>query len=112
MLQGAHADPSADPRQRKENPMELLAGILIGALMGSAAAAMMRVESSRGIYLHAMLGTVGAAIGGLALYLLFPASWAQLEDALIVWCVAGASGVLGVATVANVLDLAFDLETS
>ena len=53
-------------RPRKENPMELLAGILIGALMGSAAAAMMRVGSSRGIYLHAMLGVVGAGIGGAA----------------------------------------------
>lgn len=92
--------------------MELLAGILIGALMGSAAAAMMRVESSRGIYLHALLGTVGAAMGGIALCLMFPASWAQLQDELMVWCVAGAAGVLGLATVANVLELALDLETS
>ena len=92
--------------------MELLAGILIGALMGSAAAAMMRVDSSRGIYLHAMLGIVGAAIGGAALCLLFPASWAQLQDEFLVWSVAGAAGVLGLATVANVLELALDLETS
>ena len=92
--------------------MELLAGILIGALMGSAAAAMMRVESSRGIYLHAMLGTLGAAMGGIALCLMFPASWAQLRDEFLVWCVAGAAGVLGLATVANVLELALDLETS
>ena len=92
--------------------MELLAGILIGALMGSAAAAMMRVESSRGIYLHAMLGTLGAAMGGIALCVMFPASWAQLRDEFMVWCVAGAAGVLGLATVANVLELALDLETS
>lgn len=90
--------------------MELLAGILIGALMGSAAAAMMRVDSSRGIYLHAMLGTIGALMGGVALSLLFPGSWAQLQDEFLVWCVAGAAGVLGLATVANVLELALDLE--
>lgn len=92
--------------------MELLAGILIGAIMGSAAAAMMRVDSTRGIYLHAMLGTVGALMGGVALSLLFPGSWAQLRDELLVWCVAGAAGVLGLATIANVLELALDLETS
>ena len=92
--------------------MELLAGILIGALMGSAAAAMMGVESSRGIYLHAMLGTLGAAMGGIFLGLMFPASWAQLRDEFLVWCVAGAAGAFGLATVANVLELAFDLETS
>jgi len=92
--------------------MELLAGILIGALMGSAAAAMMRVDSSRGIYLHAMLGVVGAALGGLALALLLPGSWAQVQDEFLVWCVAGAAGVLGLATVANVLELALDLESS
>lgn len=92
--------------------MELLAGILIGGLMGSVAAAMMRVESSRGIYLHAMLGVVGAALGGAFLFLLFPGSWAQVEDEFLVWCVAGAAGVLGLATVANVLELALDLETS
>lgn len=92
--------------------MELLAGILIGALMGSAAAAMMRVESSRGICLHAMLGTLGAAMGGIALCVMFPASWAQLPDEFMIWCVAGAAGVLGLATVANVLELALDLETS
>lgn len=92
--------------------MELLAGILIGAIMGSAAAAMMRVDSSRGIYLHAMLGTVGALIGGVALTLLFPGTWAQLRDEFLVWCVAGSAGVLALATVANVLELALDLETS
>jgi uncharacterized membrane protein YeaQ/YmgE (transglycosylase-associated protein family) len=92
--------------------MELLAGILIGAIMGSAAAAMMRVDSSRGIYLHAMLGTVGALIGGVALTLLFPGTWAELRDEFLVWCVAGAAGLLALATVANVLELALDLETS
>jgi uncharacterized membrane protein YeaQ/YmgE (transglycosylase-associated protein family) len=100
------------PVRRKENPMELLAGILIGALMGSAAAAMMRVDSSRGIYLHAMLGVVGAVLGGLALSLLFPGSWTQVQDEFLEWCVAGAAGVLGLATVANVLELALDLESS
>ena len=92
--------------------MELLAGILIGALMGSAAAAMMRVDSSRGIYLHAMLGIVGAVVGGVALCILFPGSWSELQDEFVVWCVAGAAGVIGLATVANVLELALDLETS
>jgi uncharacterized membrane protein YeaQ/YmgE (transglycosylase-associated protein family) len=92
--------------------MELLAGIFIGALMGSVAAAMMRVESTRGLCLHAVLGMIGAVVGGLALRLLWPASWAQVADELIVWCVAGAAGVLGLATLANVLDLALDLETS
>ena len=92
--------------------MELLAGILIGADMGSAAAAMMRVDSSRGIYLHAILGTVGALMGAVALRLLFPGSWAQLEDEVLVWCVAGAAGILVLATVVNVLELALDLETS
>ena len=92
--------------------MELLAGILIGALMGSAAAAMMRVDSSRGIYLHAMLGVAGAALGGVALSLMFPGSWAQIRDEFLVWSVAGAAGVLALATVANVLELALDLETS
>lgn len=92
--------------------MELLAGILIGAVMGSVAAAMMRVESSRGIYLHAILGTVGALMGAVALRLLFPGSWAQLEDEFLVWCVAGAAGILVLATVVNVLELALDLETS
>ncbi|MFC5496334.1 GlsB/YeaQ/YmgE family stress response membrane protein [Caenimonas terrae] len=92
--------------------MELLAGILIGALMGSAAAAMMRVQSSRGVYLHAMLGVVGAAIGGVALSLLFPGSWSEIQDDFLVWCVTGAAGVLALATVANVLELALDLETS
>ncbi len=92
--------------------MELLAGILIGAIMGSAAAAMMRVDSSRGIYLHAMLGTVGALVGGVALTLLFPGTWAQLREDFLVWCVAGAAGLLALATVANVLELALDLETS
>lgn len=92
--------------------MELLAGILTGALMGSTAAAMMRVDSSRGIYLHALLGIVGAAVGGIALYVLFPGSWGQLQDEFMVWSVAGAAGVLGLATVANVLELALDLETS
>ena len=92
--------------------MELHAGILIGALMGSAAAAMMRVGSSRGIYLHAMLGVVGAGIGGAALCLLFPGTWSDLQDEFVVWCVAGAAGVLGLATVANVLELALDLEPS
>jgi len=92
--------------------MELLAGMLIGALMGSAAAAMMRVDTSRGIYLHALLGVVGAAIGVLALTAVFPASWAQLQDEFIVWCVAGAAGLLGLATIANVLELALDLEAS
>ena len=92
--------------------MELLAGILIGALMGSAAAAMMRVDSSRGIYLHVMLGIVGAAVGGAALSLLVPASWAQFQDEFLVWSLAGAAGVLGLATVGNVLELALDLETS
>lgn len=92
--------------------MVLLAGILIGAIMGSAAAAMMRVDSSPGIYLHAVLGTVGALMGGVALTLLFPGTWAQLQDEFLVWCVAGAAGVLALATVANVLDLALDLETS
>ena len=92
--------------------MELLAGILIGALMGSAAAAMMRVGSSRGIYLHAMLGVAGAALGGIALSMLVPGSWAQMHDEFLVWSVAGAAGLLGLATVANVLELALDLETS
>lgn len=92
--------------------MELLAGILIGALMGSVAAAMMRVESTRGIYLHTVLGMAGAAAGGIALYGLFPTSWSQLQDEFMVWCVAGAAGVLGLATIANVLELALDLETS
>jgi uncharacterized membrane protein YeaQ/YmgE (transglycosylase-associated protein family) len=102
--------PTHDPR--KENPMELLAGTLIGALMGSAAAAMMRVESSRGIYLHVMLGVVGAVLGGISLSLLFPGSSSQAQDEFLVWCVAGAVGVLGLATVANVLELALDLESS
>jgi uncharacterized membrane protein YeaQ/YmgE (transglycosylase-associated protein family) len=97
---------------RKEKLMELLAGILIGALMGSAAAAMMRVDSSRGIYLHAMLGITGAAIGAVALSLLFPGPWAQLRGELLAWSVAGAAGVLGLATVASVIELALDLETS
>jgi uncharacterized membrane protein YeaQ/YmgE (transglycosylase-associated protein family) len=97
---------------RKENPMELLAGILIGALMGSAAAAMMRVDSSRGIYVHATLGVIGAVLGGIALRLLFPGSWSDIQDDFLVWSVAGAAGVLGLATVANVLELALDLETS
>ena len=92
--------------------MELLAGILIGAIMGSAAAAMMRVDSSRGIYLHTMLGIVGAAFGGVALCVLFPGSWSDLQDEFLVWCVAGAAGVIGLATIANVLELALDLETS
>ncbi len=92
--------------------MELLAGMLIGALMGSAAAAMMRVDSSRGFYLHAMLGIAGALVGGVALCVLFPGSWSDLQDEFVVWCVAGAAGVLGLATVANVLELALDLETS
>jgi uncharacterized membrane protein YeaQ/YmgE (transglycosylase-associated protein family) len=92
--------------------MELLAGILIGAVMGSAAAAMMRVDSSRGIYLHAMLGIVGALVGGVALCVLVPGAWTDLQDEFVVWCVAGAAGVLGLATVANVLELALDLETS
>lgn len=92
--------------------MELLAGILIGALMGSAAAAMMRVDSSRGVYLHALLGIVGALVGGVALCVLFPGSWSELQDEFVVWCVAGAAGVLGLATIANVLELALDLETS
>jgi uncharacterized membrane protein YeaQ/YmgE (transglycosylase-associated protein family) len=92
--------------------MELFAGILIGALMGSAAAAMMRVDSSRGIYLHALLGVAGAVLGGLALTALFPASWTELQDEFIVWCVAGAAGLVGLATVANVLELALDLEAS
>jgi uncharacterized membrane protein YeaQ/YmgE (transglycosylase-associated protein family) len=92
--------------------MELLAGILIGALMGSAAAAMMRVDSSRGVYLHAMLGIAGALFGGVALCLMFPSAWSQFDDEFLVWSVAGAAGVLGLATVANVLELALDLETS
>lgn len=92
--------------------MELLAGILIGALMGSAAAAMMRIDSSRGIYLHMILGVVGAAIGGIALTVVFPATWAELQDEFFVWCVAGTAAVLGLATVANVLELALDLEAS
>ena len=92
--------------------MELLAGILIGALMGSAAAAMMRVDSSRGIFLHTLLGIGGAAIGGVALCVLFPGSWAQLQDEFLGWCVAGAAGVIGLATIANVLELALDLQTS
>lgn len=92
--------------------MELLAGILIGAIMGSAAAAMMRVDSSRGFYLHALLGVAGAAVGGAALALLSPASWADLQDEFLVWCVAGAAGLLGLATIANVLELALDLEAS
>ena len=92
--------------------MELLAGILIGALMGSAAAAMMRVDSSRGIYVHAVLGMAGAALGGIVLSLLLPGSLAQVQDEFIVWSVAGSAGVLGLATVANVLELALDLESS
>ena len=92
--------------------MELLAGILIGALMGSAAAAMMRVDSSRGIYLHALLGVGGAALGGSVLCVLVPGTWAQVQDEFLVWSVAGATGVIGLATVANVLELALDLETS
>ena len=92
--------------------MELLAGILIGALMGSAAAAMMRVDSSRGVYLHALLGIAGAVAGGVALCILSPGSWSELRDEFFVWCVAGAAGVIGLATVANVLELALDLETS
>lgn len=92
--------------------MELLAGILIGALMGSAAAAMMRVDSSRGTYLHALLGGVGAAFGGLALAGFSPGSWVELQDEFIVWCVAGAAGLLALATIANVLELALDLEAS
>ena len=92
--------------------MELLAGILIGALMGSVAAAMMRVDSSRGIYLHAMLGIVGAAAGGVALSIVFPGSWSELQDEFVAWCVAGGAGVIGLATVANMLELALDLETS
>ena len=91
--------------------MELLAGIPIGAPMGSAAAAMMRVDSSRGVSVHAMLGVV-AAIGGVALSLLFPGSWSDIQDDFLVWCVAGAAGLLALATVANVLELALDLETS
>ena len=92
--------------------MELLAGILIGALIGSAAAARMRVDSSRGIYLHAVLGIVGAVVGGVALCILVPGSWSELQDEFLVWCVAGAAGVIALATVANVLELALDLETS
>ena len=92
--------------------MELLAGILIGALMGSAAAAMMRVENSNGIYVHGMLGMAGAALGGILLCVAFPASWPQLQDEFMVWCIAGAAGVIGLATIANVLELALDLETS
>lgn len=92
--------------------MELLAGMLIGALMGSAAAARMRVESSRRAYLHALLGIAGALVGGVALCVLFPGSWSDLQDEFVVWCVAGAAGVIGLATVANVLELALDLETS
>ena len=92
--------------------MELLAGILIGAVMGSAAAAMMRVDSSRGISLHAVLGAVGAVLGGAAFCMLFPGMWRDLHDEFVVWCVAGAAGVVGLATVAHVLELAFDLETS
>lgn len=92
--------------------MELLAGILIGALMGSGAAAMMRVDSSRGVWLHALLGIAGAAVGGVALCILSPGSWPELRDEFLVWCVAGAAGVIGLATVANVLELALDLETT
>lgn len=80
--------------------------------MGSAAAAMMRVDSSRGAFLHAVLGMVGAVLGGVALCVLFPGAWSELQDEFVVWCVAGAAGVIGLATVANVLELALDLETS
>lgn len=92
--------------------MELLAGFLIGALMGSAVAAMMRVDTSRGTYLHAMLGIGGAVIGGVALSLVFPGTWAEVQDEFLVWSIAGAAGVLGLATVANMLELALDFETS
>ena len=92
--------------------MELLAGMVIGALMGSAAAAMMRVDSPRGVYLHALLGIAGAFVGGVTLFVLAPGAWSDLQDEFVVWCVAGAAGVIGLATVANVLELALDLETS
>ena len=92
--------------------MEMLAGIVIGALMGWSAAGLMRVDPSRGSFLRALLSIAGAALGGTALYLLRPGSWAQAQDELLVWCVAGAAGVIGLATVANVLELALDLETS
>ena len=36
----------------------------------------------------------------------------MVQDEFLVWCVAGAAGVIGLASVANVLELALDLETS
>ena len=92
--------------------MELLTGIVIGALMGWSAASLMRVDLSSGSYLRCLLGVAGAALGGTALCLLLPGSWSQVQDEFLVWCVAGAAGVIGLATVANVLGLALDLETS
>ena len=92
--------------------MELLAGIVIGALMGWSAAGLMRVDPSRGSSMRALLGIAGAALGGTAFYLLRLGSWTQVQDEFLVWCVAGAAGVVGLATVANVLELALDLETS
>ena len=92
--------------------MKLLAGNLTGTLMGSSAAAVGRVHSSRGIHLRALLCICGTVLFGAAVWILFPGIWAQVQDEFLVWSVAGAIGVIGLATVANVLELALDLETS
>lgn len=90
--------------------MELVAGMLMGAMIGSAAASVLRVGSSAGVYMNVLLGVVGAVAGGALLCSVFPSPLANVADEVMVWCAAGAVGAIALVAVVNMLEHCLDLD--
>lgn len=88
--------------------MELFLGILIGAMVGSAAASLMRVATQRGVFFNVFLGAVGAVIGGVFLGGGLPSG--DIHLGLAAWSVWATAGAIAAVTVANVVGLCMDLD--
>lgn len=86
--------------------MELFLGILIGAMVGSAAASLMRVSTQGGVYFNVVLGAVGAVIGGVFLGGGLPAG--DMYPGLGAWSVWAMAGAIAAVTLANVVGLCLD----
>lgn len=88
--------------------MELFLGILIGAMVGSAAASLMRVPTVGGVAFNVALAALGAVVGGVFLGGGLPSG--DIHASLAAWSVWATAGAIAAVTIANVVGLCLDLD--